>query len=74
VVGRNCIKYEYWKCTYLWTENWSVAMKLLGHRAFRLVMMMVIAVVVAPFFVAIDAISGWSKPPPLKPPSPSLSS
>jgi hypothetical protein len=37
-------------------------MKLSGPRAFRLVMMMVVTVVVAPFFVVIDAISGRSKP------------
>jgi hypothetical protein len=62
VVGRNYIKYEYQKCTYLWTEIWSVAIKLIGPRAFRLVMMMVVAVVVAPFFAVIDATSGQSKP------------
>jgi hypothetical protein len=33
-------------------------MKLPGHRAFRSVMMMVIAVVVASFFAATDATSG----------------
>jgi hypothetical protein len=62
VVGRNCIKYEYWKCTYLWTKNWSVAMKLPDPRAFWPVKMMVVVVVVAPFFAAIDATSGRSKP------------
>jgi hypothetical protein len=37
-------------------------MKLPSPQAFRLVMMMVVAVVVAPFFAAIDAKSGRSKP------------
>jgi hypothetical protein len=37
-------------------------MKLPGPRGFRPVMMMVVAVVVAPFFAAIDATSGRSKP------------
>jgi hypothetical protein len=37
-------------------------MKLPGPRAFRSVMMMVVAVVVAPFFTVIDATSGQSKP------------
>jgi hypothetical protein len=63
VVRRNCIKYEYWKCAYLWTENWSVAMKSPGPRAFRPVMMTWVAVVVALFFAAInhcDAIGGRS--------------
>jgi hypothetical protein len=37
-------------------------MKLSGPRAFRPVMMMVVAVVVASFFAASDATSGRSKP------------
>jgi hypothetical protein len=57
VVGRNCIKYEYYKYTYLWTENWSVAMKLTGSQAFRSVMMMVVAVVVALFFATIIVVT-----------------
>jgi hypothetical protein len=39
-----------------------MAMKLSGPRAFRSVMMMVVTVVVAPFFAAIDATRGRSKP------------
>jgi hypothetical protein len=37
-------------------------MKLPNPRAFRPIMMMVVTVVVAPFFAAIDATSGRSKP------------
>jgi hypothetical protein len=36
-------------------------MKLPGPRAFQSVMMIVVVVVVAPFFAVIDATSGWSK-------------
>jgi hypothetical protein len=39
-----------------------MAIKLPGPQAFRPVMMMVVAVVVASFFAAIDATSGRSKP------------
>ena len=57
--NENYIEYKYYKCTYLWIEIWSAVMKLSGPRAFRPVVMTVVAVVVAPFFATI-IIATWS--------------
>jgi hypothetical protein len=57
--NENYIKYKYSKCTYLWIEIWSAVMKSSSPRAFRPVVMTVVAVIVAPFFAAI-IIATWS--------------
>ena len=51
--NENYIKYKYLKCTYLWIEIWSIAIKLSDPRAFQLIVTTVVAIVVAPFFAAI---------------------
>ena len=56
--NENYIKYKYYKCTYLWIEIWSMAIKLSDPRTFRPVVT-VVAVVIAPFFMAI-IIATWS--------------
>jgi hypothetical protein len=57
--NENYIEYKYQKCTYLWIEIRLAVMKSSGPRAFRPVVMTVVAVVVAPFFAAI-IIATWS--------------
>jgi hypothetical protein len=57
--NENYIKYKYQKCTYLWIEIRSAVMKSSSPRAFRHVVMTVVAVIVAPFFAAI-IIATWS--------------
>jgi hypothetical protein len=51
--NENYIKYKYLKCTYLWIKIRLAVIKSSGPRAFRPIVMTVVAVIVAPFFAAI---------------------